>query len=183
MYSSGPKENDDPSLEKFTRIPDRILRKVEKMLAQGENIEVSVRAIVGTHIEGVNVGAATGRQAGHPWLILTRRRVILASPGLISFELRQLRRDSITSVELQQGVMRDRIIINGMGLREEWLFWRKLRDVTQNLVSRIQNDIAMPGVANIPAADTPDPISELKLRLARGEISETEFDSLKRKLS
>lgn len=156
------------------------MRKLDRILGKGEKIELSLRAIVGTHTEGLNVGAAGGKQLGHPWMIITERRLLLASPGLISFEVRQFRRDGITSVELQQGLVRDRIIINGMGIREEWTFWRKLRDFTEKAVSIIQNDeYDRDGSVDTKSAD---PLSELKVRLARGEISETEFDSLKRKI-
>lgn len=174
-------EYEQLKLEKFTSIPDRIKRKLDSMLSEGENLEISVRAIMGTHIEGSNVNARGGRQTGHPWLLITSRRVLLASPGLLSFELRQFRRDSVTSVELQQGVVRDRIIINGMGLREEWVFWRKLRPVTEKAVSMMQNDVS--GSKSSDSDITPDPLRELKLRLARGEISEVEFDSLRKKIS
>ncbi len=165
--------------ERFTVPPARVTKKISSMLSSGEKIELSVRAIAGTHVEGINVGSVTGRQMGHPWLLITTGRVILASPGLMTFELRQFRRDTITSVELQQGVVRDRIIINGMGLREEWVFWRRLRNFTEKAVSMMQNDVSG-GAAGTAAQG--DPISELKLRLARGEITETEFDSLRDKL-
>lgn len=174
-------EYEQLKLERFINIPDRIRRKLDSMLSKAENLEISVRAIIGTHIEGANVNARSGRQTGHPWLLITTRRVLLASPGLLSFELRQFRRYSVTSVELQQGVVRDRITINGMGLREEWVFWRKLRSVTEKAVSMMQNDVS--GRSHPDTGSVPEPLNELKLRLARGEISEIEFDSLKKKIS
>ena len=125
-------ENDDAEqnepLSKFTTLPERISVRLHKQLMPGEVIEFTLRSVVGSHTEGgfggVKPGFSFGSarsgnvqndQMGHPWLIITNQRLILVSKGLISFETRTFRFDQINSVELQQGILSDKLLIQGIG--------------------------------------------------------------------
>lgn len=80
-------ENDEP--------PEKYLVRVHKLLSPGEKIEFSLRSILATHSQGMNVRAhgagAAGEQMGHPWMVITNQRQMIVSKGLISFEERQFR--------------------------------------------------------------------------------------------
>ncbi len=174
-------EGDEP-VSKFTELPEKYHERIGKILSPGENIEFTLRCIAGTHSQGMNAraygGGASGEQLGHPWMVITNQRLMLVSKGLLSFEERQFRFDQISSVELKQGIMEDHIIINGMGVNEDWTFWKKIRDHTMHGVQLMQakvNQRSQPQAASSPQ----DPLTELKMRLVRGEITPEQFEKLK----
>lgn len=176
----------DPELAKFTSIPEKIMKKVQQVLQPGESIDFSLRGIGASHTQGGNVAGGfrapargdEGAQMGHPWFIITNRRLLLASTGLVSFETRTFTWDQLNSIELQQGLMDDHVIITGMTAVENWTFWKKVRPVTLQAVQMAQRMIDQsrnrPAAAAAPAA--PDPIAELKMRLVRGEITEEQYN-------
>ncbi len=175
-------EADEPP-SKFTQMPEKYVERVTKLLSPGENIEFSLRCIAGTHAEGMNVnafrGGEQGTQLGHPWMVVTNHRLLLVSKGLISFEERQFRYDQISSIEMKQGIMDDHLIITGMGVNEDWTFWKKIRDHTQKAVQLIQAKVNQRTSPQAAAAAPADPLAELKLRLVRGEITPEQFEKLK----
>jgi hypothetical protein len=189
-------ENDDAEqnepLSKFTTLPERISVRLHKQLMPGEVIEFTLRSVVGSHTEGgfggVKPGFSFGSarsgnvqndQMGHPWLIITNQRLILVSKGLISFETRTFRFDQINSVELQQGILSDKLLIQGIGVSEVWEFRRKLRELSEKGAKYIQDKInkSISGKTSQPSGG--DPMNELKVRLAKGEITLDEFNKLK----
>ena len=183
---------------RFTELPEGVLKRVKKVLLPGEEIEFSLRAIVGSHSEGSSVGVQTGKifnvgmsspgpgtqQIGHPWFVITNQRLMLVSKGIISFEMRQFRFDQISAVEIQQGLIEDKLIVSGMGIGEVWVFRRRVRGITLKAVQYLQSKIG-PGqqTASRSPSSQADPLNELKLRLARGEISTDEYNRLKDVLS
>ncbi len=182
--------SDEPD-SKFTELPQKVMEKFRPMLLPGENIEVALRGIGGSHVEGsMAVGGMRGMQTtrgdqiGHPWLVVTNQRLFLLSTGLISFESRQFTWDKISSIEFQQGLVEDRVIITGLGVNEIWTFWKKLRQTTLQVVQAVNQKIA--GAAEQArhvvidgGAQKQDPLSELKMRLVRGEITAEEYQKLK----
>lgn len=181
-YNFMDQEENEP-LPKFTQLPEKYMERLSKMLSPGENIEFSLRCIAGTHAQGMNMRAfgsgASGEQLGHPWMVLTNHRLMLVSKGLMSFETRQFRYDQITSVEMKQGILEDHLIITGMGVNEDWTFWKKLRDYTTKGLQLIQNKINQHLQKQGAGGVTEDPLTALKMRLARGEITPEEFEKLK----
>ncbi|MBX8632499.1 MAG: SHOCT domain-containing protein [Thermoplasmata archaeon] len=178
----------DPELSKFTVIPEKIMKKVQQVLQPGESIEFSLRGIGGSHTEGGNVAGGfrkpargdEGEQMGHPWFIVTNKRLLLASTGILSFESRSLAWDQLNSVELQQGIIDDHVIINGMSAVENWTFWKKLRPVTLQAVQLAQKKIddSRNRVQQPSQAQASDPITELKMRFVRGEITEEQYNRM-----
>ncbi len=169
----------DPEFAKFTAMPEKVMKKVEQILQPTETIQFSLRGIGATHNQGGNVGRGDqGSQVGHPWFLVTNRRLLLASTGLVSFETRSFVWDQLNSVELQQGIMDDHVIITGMSAMENWTFWKKVRPLTLQAVQLAQKMIE--GARNrqqAPAAPAaPDPVAELKMRLVRGEITEEQYN-------
>lgn len=198
-----------------TTIPTRIMIKLQKQLQPGEVVEFSLRSIVGSHTEGAFGGVKPGLsfgsdrsgnvhndQLGHPWMIITNQKLFLVSKGFISFETRTFRFDQISSVEMQQGILSDKIIINGMGVSEVWEFRRGLRQWTVKAATYLQGKInravhakavaATPAATVVPVsvvvpvsqapvatAEKSDPMEDLKRRLANGEITSEEFERLK----
>ena len=200
-----------------TTIPTRIMIKLQKQLQPGEVIEFSLRSIVGSHTEGAFGGVRPGLsfgsdrsgnvqndQLGHPWMIITNQKLFLVSKGLISFETRTFRFDQISSVEMQQGILSDKLLIKGMGVSEVWEFRRGLRQWTVKAATYLQEKInrvlhaksvsATPNSATVipvsvvmpappqPAenADDKNPMEVLKRRLANGEITSEEYERLKK---
>lgn len=172
-------ENDPPS--KFTELPEKYMERIRKILSPGENIEFSLRSIAGSHAQGMNArafgGGAAGTQAGHPWMVITNQRLMLVSKGLMSFEERQFRYEQISSVELKQGLVEDHIIITGMGVNEDWTFWKKIRDHTMHGVQILQGKISQRSQPQ--STGQQDPLNELKMRLVRGEITPEQYEKLK----
>lgn len=175
-------EENEP-IPKFTQLPERYMERLSKVLSPGENIEFALRCIVGTHAQGMNVRAygagASGEQLGHPWMVITNHRLMLVSKGLMSFETRQFRYDQITSVEMKQGILEDHLIITGMGVNEDWTFWKKIRDYTTKGLQILQNKINQHVQGQGGGSGTQDPLTELKMRLVRGEITPEQFEKLK----
>ena len=176
-------EGENEPIPKYTDLPEKYVERLRKVLASGENIEYSLRCIAGTHAQGMNVrafgGGSSGEQIGHPWMVITNQRLLLVSKGLMSFEERQFRYDQISSVELKQGIMEDHIIITGMGVNEDWTFWKKLRDFTTKGVSLLQVKVNQRLQPQQAVSSQADPLTELKMRLVRGEITPEEFEKLK----
>lgn len=186
--SSGTDEPDS----KFMELPQKAMEKFQPMLLPGERIEIALRGIAGTHDEGgMAVGGMRGiqtnrgEQIGHPWMVITSQRLFLLSTGLISFESRQFTWDKINSIEFQQGIVEDRLIITGMGVNEVWTFWKKLRQSTQQIVQTVNQKIAAAGeqsrhvIIDGGAVQKQDPLAELKMRLVKGEITAEEYQKLK----
>lgn len=173
-------ENNEPA-EKFTELPEKYLERVNKLLSPGEKIEFSLRCILATHAQGMNIGTygagAAGEQLGHPWMVITNQRLMLVSKGLISFEDRQFRFDQISSVEIKQGLLEDHLIITGMGVNEDWTFWKKIRNHTLKGVQILQSKINQRTQGS--STGQQDPVTELKMRLVRGEITPEEYEKLK----
>jgi len=178
----------DPEMSKFTVIPEKIMKKVQQVLQPGEELEFTLRAIGGSHTEGGNVAGGfrhpargdEGEQIGHPWFIITSRRLLLASTGLLSFESRSLTWDQLNSIELQQGLIEDHVIINGMSIAENWTFWKKLRAATLEAVQLAQRKIdeSRNRAVAPPQVPASDPINELKMRYVRGEITEEQYNKM-----
>jgi hypothetical protein len=179
----------DPEFSKFTVMPEKIQKKVQQVLQPGETIEFSLRGIGASHVQGGNVAGGfrnpargdEGEQAGHPWFLVTNRRLMLASTGLLSFETRTFTWDQLNSVELQQGVIDDHVIINGMSTVENWTFWKKLRPLTIQAIQLAQKKIDESrnrGQAPASQATASDPVAELKMRLVRGEITEEQYNRM-----
>ena len=190
MNSNNDEENEPVS--KFTTLPERITSRLDKQLMPGEIIEFSLRSVIGSHTEGgfggvkpgFSFGSARSRhvqneQVGHPWMVITNQRLILVSKGLISFETRTFRYDQINSVELQQGILSDKLLIQGMGVSEVWEFRHKLRELSEKAAKYLQDKINRSVQSKGAPASSGDPINELKIRLARGEITMDEFNKLK----
>ena len=191
----GSSSGSDEPEAKFTELPQKIMEKFQPMLLPGEKIEMALRGIAGSHVEGsMAVGSmggmrgmqtTRGEQVGHPWLVITSQRLFLLSTGLISFESRQFTWDKINSIEFQQGVVEDRIVITGMGVNEIWTFWKKLRQTTQQLVQAVNQKIASAAeqarhvIIDGGGAQKQDPLAELKMRLVKGEITPDEYQKLK----
>jgi hypothetical protein len=184
-------EENEP-VSKFTTLPERITTRLNKQLMPGEIIEFSLRSVVGSHTEGAFAGVKPGfsfgsgrsrsvqnEQVGHPWMVITNQRLILVSKGLVSFETRTFRFDQINSVELQQGVLSDKLLIQGMGVAEVWEFRHKLRELSEKAAKYLQDKINKSIQAKGAPGSSGDPLTELKVRLARGEISVDEFNKLK----
>ena len=176
-------EDENEPIPKFTELPEKYRERLNKILSPGENIEYSLRCIAGTHAQGMNVraygGGAAGEQLGHPWMVITNQRLLLVSKGLLSFEERQFRYEQISSVELKQGILEDHIIITGMGVNEDWTFWKKLRDHTTRGVQLLQMKINQRAQGQSASAGPQDPLTELKMRLVRGEITPEQYEKLK----
>lgn len=169
----------DPELAKFTVIPEKVMKKVEQVLQPNETIQFSLRGIGATHNQGGNVRRGDqGSQVGHPWFLVTSKRLLLASTGLMSFETRSFAWDQLNSIEMQQGIMDDHVIITGMSAMENWTFWKKVRPLTLQAVQLAQKMIDQAGNRQQapPAAAAADPIAELKMRLVKGEITEEEYN-------
>jgi hypothetical protein len=199
-----------------TTLPTRIMIKLQKQLQPGEVIEFSLRSIVGSHTEGAFGGVKPGLsfgsdrsgnvqndQLGHPWMIITNQKLFLVSKGLMSFETRTFRFDQISSVEMQQGILSDKLVIKGMGVSEVWEFRRGLRQWTVKAATYLQEKInraihtktvaanptpatIVPVSVVIPAPAQPAatvgqsvPMEVLKSRLANGEITPEEYERLK----
>ena len=199
-----------------TTVPTKIMIKLQKQLQPGEVIEFSLRSIVGSHTEGAFGGVKPGLsfgsdrsgnvqndQLGHPWMIITNQKLFLVSKGLISFETRTFRFDQISSVEMQQGILSDKLVIKGMGVSEVWEFRRGLRQWTVKAATYLQEKInkvlraksvavastsatVIPVSVVMPAAPQPletaddqNPMEVLKRRLANGEITSEEYERLK----
>jgi hypothetical protein len=190
MNSNNDEENEPVS--KFTTLPERITSRLDKQLMPGEIIEFSLRSVIGSHTEGGFGGVKPGfsfgsarsghvqnEQVGHPWMVITNQRLILVSKGLISFETRTFRYDQINSVELQQGILSDKLLIQGMGVSEVWEFRHKLRELSEKAAKYLQDKINRSVQAKGAPASSGDPLNELKVRLARGEITMDEFNKLK----
>lgn len=175
----------DPELSKFTQIPEKAMKKVQQVLQPNETIEFALRGMGASHVEGGNVAGGIrapargneGSQIGHPWFIVTNRRLLLASTGLVSFESRTFMWDQLNSIELQQGIIEDHVIITGMSAAENWTFWKKARPLTIQAVQLAQKmiDQSRQAPAAAPAAAA-DPIAELKMRLVKGEITEEQYN-------
>lgn len=165
-------------------MPESYLLRLRPYLQPGEVIEASVRSWGLTHFEGSNInvrGSSRGRQYGHAWLVISNMRLLMVSKGFMSFEVRTFQFRQLSSIEIQEGVMDDVLILSGIGVKERWVFRRKIRDLTKALSIVIQNRITH--ATDHPAASSEtDPLKALKLRLAKGEINEEEFESLKRLL-
>ncbi len=165
----------------FVNLPEVFVTKLAPYMLSGENIEISLRSWGLTHIEGSNAnvkGRKQGRQYGHAWLIITNARLMIASRGPLSFEVRSFQFNQISSIEIQEGVIDDVLMISGLGVREIWVFRRKVRPLVKAISVVIQNRISKNGTTGIPNIHE-DPLGTLKLRLARGEISEKEFENLR----
>ena len=185
-------EEENEPISMFTTLPEGILLRLNKQIMQGEKIEFSLRSVVGSHSEGAfagvkpgfSFGSARGRhikneQIGHPWMVITNQRLFLVSKGLISFETRSFRYEQISSVELQQGVLSDKLLVQGMGVAEAWEFRRKLRAISEKATKYIQEKINRPLQGKGADVSAADPVNELKVRLAKGEITVDEFNRLK----
>lgn len=171
----------DPEFAKYTVMPEKALGKVQQVLQPNEVIEFALRGIGATHSQGMNVRRGDqGTQVGHPWFLVTNRRLLLASTGLMSFETRSFTWDQLNSVELQQGIMDDHVVITGMSSTENWTFWKKVRPLTLQAVQLAQKLIDQsrnrPQQAAAPAQA--DPVAELKMRLVRGEITEEQYNKM-----
>ena len=190
MNSNNDEENEPVS--KLTTLPERITSRLDKQLMPGEIIEFSLRSVIGSHTEGGFGGVKPGfsfgsarslhvqnEQVGHPWMVITNQRLILVSKGLISFETRTFRYDQINSVELQQGILSDKLLIQGMGVSEVWEFRHKLRELSEKAAKYLQDKINRSVQAKGAPTSSGDPLNELKVRLARGEITMDEFNKLK----
>ncbi len=184
-------EENEP-IGRFTTLPEGILVRLNKQIMQGEKIEFSLRSVVGSHSEGAFAGVKPGfsfgsarsrniknEQIGHPWMVITNQRLFLVSKGLISFETRVFRYEQISSVELQQGILSDKLLIQGMGVSEVWEFRRKLREMSEKAARYIQEKINIPLQGKGSGGSAADPVNELKVRLARGEITADEYNKLK----
>lgn len=158
---------------KFLQMPEKVERKFTQSLAPGETVQFQLRA----H-EIRSLGGQTMAEIGHPWFVITNQRLLLVAPGLTRFQVRTFKFDQINSIDFQQGLVEDLITIRGIGVNEIWAFWKNLREVTQKgyqlLQSRSQRQPSGQGQAT-PA----DPLTELKMRLVRGEITIEEFNKLK----
>lgn len=170
MDSSNP-ANEPAS--KFTEMPERVLKKFEKSLMPGESVEFQLRA---HEIRAPN--GTVMAEIGHPWLVVTNQRLLMVAPGLTSFQVRSFKFDQINSIDFRQGMIEDLIVINGIGVNEIWAFWKKLRDISGKGAQIIQSRSAAAAKTTV-SASAADPLTELKLRLARGEITLDEFNKLK----
>jgi hypothetical protein len=86
-------------------------------------------------------GNVQNDQLGHPWMIITNQKLFLVSKGLMSFETRTFRFDQISSVEMQQGILSDKLVIKGLGVSEVWEFRRGLRQWTVKAATYLQEKI------------------------------------------
>ncbi len=169
---------------RFVEMPESYMMRLRPYLQTGEVIEASLRSWGFTHFEGSNInvrGSGRGRQYGHAWLVITNMRLLMVSKGFISFEVRTFQFKQLSSIEVQEGVMDDVLILSGIGVKERWVFRRKVRDLTKALSIVIQNRITH-ATDRLSAPAETDPLKALKLRLAKGEINEEEFENLKRLL-
>lgn len=159
---------------KFTEMPEKVLKKFEKSLMPGESVEFQLRA---HEIRTPN--GATMVEIGHPWLVVTNQRLLMVAPGLTSFNVRSFKFDQINSIDFRQGLMEDLLVINGIGVNEMWVFWKKLREISSKGAQILQSRTSSASAAKTSVSTAADPLTELKLRLARGEITLDEFNKLK----
>ncbi len=178
----------DPEFSKFTQMPEKLMEKLQQVLQPNESVQFALRGMGMSHVQGGNVAGNfrapsrgnEGAQVGHPWFIITNRRLLLVSTGLISFESRSFTWDQLNSIELQQGIMDDHVIITGMSSVENWTFWKKVRPLTLQAVQMSQKliDESRNRPVAVVAAPAADPIAELKMRLVRGEITEDQYNKM-----
>ncbi|MHB8397152.1 MAG: PH domain-containing protein [Thermoplasmataceae archaeon] len=174
--------------EKFLVLPSNYAARASKYMQPGEHIELSLRSWGLTHIEGSNTGirggflagTSKGKQMGHAWLIITNQRLMMISKGLISFQIKTFQFSNISSVVVEEGIMDDKFIVLAMGTREIWIFRKKVREYTQKAMIMLQNRISQKPYGSSGGGS--DPLSELKLRLVRGEITQQQFDELKKSI-
>ena len=175
---------------KTYELPEKVLRYFNDYLLPDENIELSLRGGWGMERRGTSIGpVATGgfsgggkNLGGHTWFVMTNKRLIITTKGLVTTDTRDFSYDKISSVDYEKGFLTDRLTIHAMSSVEDIFFFKDVISVSRKLPAVIRSRIRRAQKAEETGAVGEDPLHALKMRLARGEISKEEFEDLKRLL-
>lgn len=171
-------------------IPEKSLTKLKEYLLPEEKIELSLRGGWGTESRGSrNAGKVSGglpprgkAMWGHPWFILTNKRILFFAKGVVTSDLRDFSYKNITSVDYENGFLSDRLTIHAIGSVEDLLFYKDVISVSRKLPAIIRTRIEKHGKEDKTVSSGEDPFHILKTRFAKGEISKEEFAQMKKDL-
>jgi hypothetical protein len=180
--------------KKNYELPKKVSRYLHNYLLPDERIELSLRGGWGLERRGSQSGdKASGaflftsspiekRPLGFSWFVITNRRLLITTKGVLTADTRDFSYDKISSIDYEKGILTDRLTIHAMSSVEDIFFYKDVASVSRKLLAiiRLRIDRATRKSAVNTVAD--DPLKILKMRLARGDISRQEFEDLKQLL-
>lgn len=186
MFGKKEKQEDNENIDEHDEI-----QKISSRLESGENIVLVARQ------SRIRPG---GTQILTPNTIFaTDRRLIIRNPNLLGLreDIENYRYDSITSVKIEKGLFSSAIhlVIPGMtemsksdrmykiwGRNDTGVIDAIPKDKAEQLYKIINDAIAKTRNAKANPAQSEDPLTVLKVRFAKGEITKTEFEEMKKML-
>lgn len=172
-------------------IPDNIKKKLDTFLQGSEKIIYSYKGVMGTHVKGTRTsiassskgfGAESGTQWGSPWLVVTNERVLIIGKGLFSIDIREIPIENIKSIDYEQGILMDTLTLHAHSSIEGIQFHRIERKYTSKF-PRLIKELMKNGSSQTKENNEEDPLKVLKLRFAKGKISKSEYEQIKKSLS
>jgi len=171
-------------------LPDRVSNHLKNQLLPEEHIELTLRGGWGTESRGGRSGEkisgglfeTKGKMWGHSWFILTNKRIILTTMGVVTTDTRDFSYANISSVNYESGFLTERLTIHAMSSVEDILFYKDVVKISRKLPSIIRSRIEMHHKENKVNSSVEDPLHILKIRLAKGEISKEEYEQIKKDL-
>ena len=196
-HEDGCKKN-DKSNELKQRLPEKIKKKLEGFLNEKEEILYNFKVVFGTHSRWTDSSTRTssrflsggkvegaGTQWGSPWLILTDERVLIIGKGLLTLDIREIPYEYIKSLDYEQGVLQDRLMILAHSSTEAIQFYRADRKITKEIPSIIKRLIAK-GKTGEKEIRSPslnyDEIEKIHSLMEKGIITKKEFDTKKKQI-
>jgi hypothetical protein len=123
-------------------------------------------------------------------IVITTQRVIRFSPSAMGLrkEIEDYRYEDMANYKVNKGIMFATVTITNRFMNEDLILDDLPKGQIDHISRIIQDRIRLVKAVQIPGYQTPasiqseDPLSVLKLRLARGEITKEEFAELKKLL-
>lgn len=119
---------------------------------------------------------------GSPWLILTNERVLILGKGLLTLDVREIPYEHIKSIDYEQGIFQDRLMILAHSSTEAIQFYSAERNFTQKIPVWIKEMIKKEKGQTTSLIDIPSQIEKIAELHKKGILSKKEFDAKKKEL-
>lgn len=175
-------------------IPLLVKEELKKCLSKDEEILYSFKGLIGSHLPGVNSSIQSGIatvgtaiRIGHgpmwasPWLIITEEKVIIVCVSLFSSDIKEFLIKDIESVDyahtLTENTLTFHCVSSVGGIQ-----FNSSDDKYASKFPQIIRDLIEKNVKS-HKSNIDNPLSILKVRYAKGEITRKEYNQMKKEIT